>query len=374
MKICLVNNLLAPWSRGGAETVVEALAQAIVADGHEVFFIGTKPVKAGALKIQEQRHYYLPSHYHSLNKWPYLFKLIWHLVSFANYSRPRELKKILLKETPDLIITNNLIGVGLDLGRLARELNIKHLHILHDIQLLHPSGLMLYGRVGELATPLAKLYQRLTRVRLGSPRAVVAPSQWLMNEHIKRGFFADSLQAIIPNPIAKTINAVDNKPDNVFLFVGQVEEHKGVRLLLEAWQDFIDRTKAEAKLVIVGDGSQLEFIKKLATPQVEFRGRLVGQDLADAYNQASCLVVPSLCYENSPTVIYEATQANLPVIASALGGIKELLNPDYLFKPETGVLSDKLLWAYKKRRELLAPQITLTGPVDYWQTILSYIK
>jgi glycosyltransferase involved in cell wall biosynthesis len=370
MKVCLVNNLLAPWSRGGAETVVEALAQAIAADGHEVVFISTKPVKAGAPETQEQRHYYLPSHYHSLNKWPYFLKLVWHLLSFANYSRPRELKKILIKETPDLIITNNLIGVGLDLGSLARELNIKHLHILHDIQLLHPSGLVLYGRVGELSTPLAKLYQRLTRVRLGSPQAVVVPSQWLMNEHIKRGFFAGSIQAIIPNPVAKTISAVDNKTrDSVFLFVGQIEEHKGVRLLLTAWKDFIDRTKAEAKLVIVGDGSLLEFIKKLGTPQVEFRGRLVGQDLARAYHEASCLVVPSLCYENSPTVIYEATQAKLPVIASALGGIKELLSLDYLFRPETGALSDKLLWAYKKRGELIAPQIKLLSGNEYWQAI-----
>ena len=36
-------------------------------------------------------------------------------------------------------------------------------------------------------------------------------------------------------------------------------------------------------------------------------------------------VVPSICYENSPTVIYEASLVGVPVIASNIGGIPELV-------------------------------------------------
>jgi glycosyltransferase involved in cell wall biosynthesis len=46
--------------------------------------------------------------------------------------------------------------------------------------------------------------------------------------------------------------------------------------------------------------------------------------------------VPSLCYENSPTVIYEALQAGIPVLASDIGGVGELVQNGrngYLFKP-----------------------------------------
>ena len=370
MKICLVNNLLTPWNRGGAEKIVETLAEAIMADGHEVVFISTKPVKADTPPANGSTHYYLSSYYHNLNKWPYLTRSLWHLIGFFNYRREKILKEILTKESPDLLITNNLVGIGFGLGRLAQSLNIKHFHILHDIQLLHPTGLLMYGRVGELASAPAKLYQRLTQASLGQPQTVIAPSQWLLNEHLKRGFFTKTVSVVINNPIANSLEKVDHSKNNsVFLYVGQIEEYKGVRLLLSAWTDFLTRTKAEAKLIMVGDGFLLNSLKLLKTPQVAFTGRLQKEALDKIYREASCLVVPSLCYENSPTVIYEATQLNLPIIASSLGGIKELLSPDYLFKPELNALSDKLVWANKKRSELTAPQINLISPKEYWAKI-----
>ena len=373
MKICLVNNLLAPWSRGGAEKIVNTLAEAVLADGHEVIFISTKPPGA-ATPPTKIKHYYLSSCYQALSGWPYLVKLFWHSGDFFNIFRYQKLKKFLQAEAPDLLITNNLTGIGFFIGRLAQKLQIKHSHILHDIQLLHPSGLLPYGRVGELATPLAKFYQSLTRQHLGQPRVVVAPSQWLMNEHLKRHFFTDSLSIVRLNPV-DNLSATNHRPfdkavvEYIFLFVGQIEEHKGIKLLLSAWTDFISRTKAEAKLKIVGDGSLLASLKLTKTPQVEFVGRLAGQALSQSYAQANCLVVPSLCYENSPTVIYEATLAGLPVIASALGGSKELLADDYLFRPEVKNLSDKLFWAYQKRSELIAPRLALLSGAAYWQRL-----
>lgn len=58
-----------------------------------------------------------------------------------------------------------------------------------------------------------------------------------------------------------------------------------------------------------------------------------------------CLIVPSLCYENSPTVIYGTHAAGLPVIASRLGGIPELMKEnDRLFAPgDENDLIEKIL-------------------------------
>ena len=47
-------------------------------------------------------------------------------------------------------------------------------------------------------------------------------------------------------------------------------------------------------------------------------------------------MVPSLCYENSPTVIYEALNSGIPVLASRIGGVGELVREGetgYLFTP-----------------------------------------
>ena len=51
--------------------------------------------------------------------------------------------------------------------------------------------------------------------------------------------------------------------------------------------------------------------------------------LSEQYSKADYLIVPSLCYENSPTVIYEAFSIGLPVIASKIGGVSELVKNEY---------------------------------------------
>jgi len=62
--------------------------------------------------------------------------------------------------------------------------------------------------------------------------------------------------------------------------------------------------------------------------------------------QTQCLVVPSLCYENQPTVILEAQQVGLPVIASNIGGIPEMIDEKFLFKAgDRESLKNKMKWA-----------------------------
>ena len=61
----------------------------------------------------------------------------------------------------------------------------------------------------------------------------------------------------------------------------------------------------------------------------ELVGRVDQFKVIDYYRQADLVVVPSLCYENSPTVIYERLVANVPVIASDIGGIVEIVKDDY---------------------------------------------
>ena len=71
--------------------------------------------------------------------------------------------------------------------------------------------------------------------------------------------------------------------------------------------------------------------------------------------EANCLIIPSICYENSPTVIYEAASQGLPIIASRIGGITELIQKlnGLLFKPNNeGDLMHQLSWAIKNPEKL----------------------
>ena len=120
----------------------------------------------------------------------------------------------------------------------------------------------------------------------------------------------------------------------IFLYVGQIEKHKGVELLLEA---FVDLKDDKCELWIAGEGNINKMLNdecrmKNTDEKIKFVGKKSSTEVRELMQKANCLVVPSLCYENQPTVIMEAKQNNLLVIASDIGGIPEILGTEFLFK------------------------------------------
>ena len=336
MKIAIINNLYHPYNRGGAENVVREMITELRQQGHEVFLITTKPPKLNYPAEFTLPVYQLPSRYYQLAEYSYGRRLWWQIANVFSYRQTRRLKKILLTEQPQLVMTHNLMGLGFRTPRLIKKLGIRHEHYLHDIQLLHPSGLMLYGQEGIINSPLAKLYQFFTRHFFGSPQQVISPSAWLLALYQDHHFFPHSPSSVRQLSSPPTDNLpVTKKRNKHFLFVGQVEYHKGIHTLLAAF------TRARLiqpwiKLSIVGDGTLLTELKKQYQTEksISFKGRLQPEAVARLMASSYCLIVPSLCYENLPMTILEAKRVGLKVIASNLGGIPEAVSPtDVLVKP-----------------------------------------
>jgi len=327
MKIGLLNTLYPPYHRGGAEVVATIMVSDLEKLGHEVFVISTSPQKT----YSDNNVHYLESGYFHLNKMPISLRLFWHLNNLFGTKQTKRIKAIFAQEKPDLIITHNLMGLGFQVSKLIKSLNLPHIHIIHDIQLLHPSGLMFFRQEALINSPFAKIYQHFTRKLFGSPTAVVCPSQWLLKIHEEKHFFPHSQKQSIPNPI-KTNYQKTNKPRNPksFLAVGLVSKPKGSDTLIKAFNQL-----PNLKLTIVGDGDYLEEARRIANNNITFLGRLNNEKVKGLMLEAGALIVPSLCYENSPTIIYEATGSKLPVIGSDLAGIAELINQygGLLFEP-----------------------------------------
>ncbi len=337
MKICLLNNLYFPYNRGGAEKVVAKMAADFKSANEQVIIISTKPPKSELSTQEIPENIYLPSSFYNLNQHSWSWRLAWHFLDIFSCHQAKRLTQIFKQEKPDLIVSHNLMGLGLMSARVIKKSGAKHHHFLHDIQLLHPSGLMIYGKEKITASCGAKLYQKLTRHLIGSPDLVQSPSEWLLQEHLRRGFFSRSKTEIKRlaelAPIADTDLIKKNKPAKQLLFVGQIEEHKGIIFLIKAFQEL---AAPDMTLSIAGTGSQLSVAKELASSdkRIIFLGLLDKNELTNNMKEAEVLVVPSLCYENSPTVIYEAKAVGLPVIAANLGGIPEIVTEnDKLFNP-----------------------------------------
>ena len=163
MKIAIANNLYYPFNRGGAEAVVKTMVTDLKSDGHEVFLITTKPKKSSDTVNQDLKIYQLPSDYYNLAGMPLIKKIAWHFNNLFSYRNTNKITKILAQEKPDLIMTHNLMGLGFRLPIAIRKLKIKHEHYLHDIQLLHPSGLIMLGDENIINSRASKFYQYFTR-------------------------------------------------------------------------------------------------------------------------------------------------------------------------------------------------------------------
>jgi glycosyltransferase involved in cell wall biosynthesis len=380
MKICLINNLYKPYARGGAERVVELVVDGLQKDGHEVVIITTRPffIKRRT-ESKKQKIYYISSLYFNLNKMPKFLRLFWHFIDMFDIGSYLRVRSILKKEQPETVMTHNLKGIGFLILRAIKSLKIKHIHTLHDIQLLHPSGLMLYGKEQKINNIFSKIYQNLCGWLFGSPDTVISPSKWLMGEHTGREFFRDSRKVVMPNPVVNMEHETRNiKHKNKifrFLYVGLIEEHKGVLFLIKAFKRFsqgfligyrtpyrvsdtqTEDTQTEYELIIAGDGAKFKKAHKLIgrNKNIKLLGRIDNSEVKKIMGEADALIMPSLCYENSPSVIYEAMGAGLPIIASRIGGIPELLSGGrgLLFEPNNQYdLIHCMEWVIKYRDEL----------------------
>jgi len=108
--------------------------------------------------------------------------------------------------------------------------------------------------------------------------------------------------------------------------VGNLVHEKGFDRLIRALADL-----PESRLLLVGDGplrQPLEALAGQAAPgRVEFSGNMPQADLRFAYSAADVLGLPSL-REGWPNVVLEALACGLPVVASNVGGVPEILVDD----------------------------------------------
>jgi glycosyltransferase involved in cell wall biosynthesis len=109
------------------------------------------------------------------------------------------------------------------------------------------------------------------------------------------------------------------------VFAGRLAPEKGVDTLIEA------AGLAGIHLQIAGDGPERDSLVALAAERapglVRFLGRLPKAAVAELVRTAAVVAVPSRWFENQPMTVLEAFAAAVPVVASDLGGLSELIDP-----------------------------------------------
>jgi glycosyltransferase involved in cell wall biosynthesis len=159
----------------------------------------------------------------------------------------------------------------------------------------------------------------------------MCPSRFLMNKMIEFGLDGKKMMHL-PYFIPVDEYEPSSERDAYYVFAGRLSREKGLMTLMAA-----AAAVPELKLVVLGEGPLAGELKERfgSEPWVEFRGHLAGEELRKTLSRAAFSVVPSEWYENLPLAVMESFALGVPVVASRIGGL-----PEMVFSGETGLLCE----------------------------------
>ena len=338
MKILVISNLYGSEAKGGAEAFAAVEVARLRAEGHEVTVLTASREKTMITKELVTFKTHNVFFYGDITSQSTVSRTLFHVIDIVSVRSAWFVYRLITKEKYELVITHNLKGIGMMVPWGIWAARAKHVHVVHDVQLVEGSGLIWFGQEDAIKRMSAMMYRAWMRVCFRPVRRVRFLSQYAARLHEQYRFFIKAKKEItIPtqsyNPRAIVYHDVVH-----LLFVGQGEKHKGVDLLVQAMKKF-----PHHRATIVGEGTFLETLQHIAPSNIQFVGKVSSDEVKHIMKTADVLVVPSVVYENAPRVIGEAHSEGMIVCASNIGGIPELLlSDDVLFTPTQEGLENAL--------------------------------
>lgn len=279
---------------------------------------------------------------------------------------------------PDVVHVHNFFPlISPAVHHAAHKRGIPVIQTLHNYRLLCPASTLLRnGSVCEACTrewyPLSAVRHACYRQSRAATTAVanmlvfhraigtwtstvasfIALSEFARRKFVSSGIPEDRI-VVKPNFLADDPGPGPGTGDYV-LFVGRLSEEKGIACLLQAWKTL----RSKFRLLIVGDGPLAPMVRESAStdPTVHWLGFLDRSRILDLMGNAFALIFPSVWFEAFPLVLAEALAKGLPVIASNLGSMAEIIahrRTGLLFAPGSPLdLANALQWAFDHRPEI----------------------
>ena len=352
MKLLIVHN---HYQLSGGEDVVVAAEQSLLRDrGHEVILYrrNNEEFKEGGLR----------------SSLAVGLQTTW---AFRSY---REICRLLETHRPELAHFHNTFPLVSPSAYYAcAEAGVPVVQTLHNNRLICPAATFLReGRVCEaclgksipwpgvvhacyrgsrsatVATVTMLCVHRALNTWRNKVQVYIALSDFARNKFIEGGLPAERI--VVKSNFTSRPPLTRNRYGDFALYVGRLSPEKGCKLLSLAWQSL----QTKIRLQIAGDGPLLDFLKKQKAIADQEHVELLGLCSAEKVNELMCdakfLVVPSILYEGFPMVVVEAFSCGLPVIASRLGSLAEIVQDGrtgLLFTPgDPQDLAAKVEWAY----------------------------
>ena len=343
MKVLIFNNFYYPWDLGGAERSVETLAQGIKKKGHDVVIVSLAGNAHNSYIdcINNIKVYYIKDTNWGTSptapKRTLTGRMTWQLSGEINNSYTNLFIHILNQETPDVVHTNNLGGVSINIWRAANLKSIPIVHTLRGYYLLCAKGTMLSrDKTCDKRCFTCRLLTQRRKLFSNKINTVVGNSSFILNSHLRAEYFDKVTHKLV------IYSAFDRSPafsrqklksDLVFGFIGRLHPSKGLSQLLDALNQ-LDSGNFSILIAGDGDGKYVETLQLTVNDKkhITFSGWTSPDEF---FPNIDVLIVPSLWHDPLPRVVYESYNYGKPVIGSNRGGI-----PESIVEGETGWIYD----------------------------------
>jgi len=258
---------------------------------------------------------------------------------------------IYVHKLPSINLLKNFIG-NIRIVRMVHDHNLccprRHKYFFFNNRICNkPVGIFCYIDLGFLKkdseSPIKVGFKSISSAKKEIYKnaeidKLIVGSSYMKNELQINGINPSKIVVIPP-----TYALISNKPatplpnTNTILFVGQLIKGKGVDILLHA----LTHVKEKFQLKIAGSGNAKEGLQKLAMEldlgeNVEFLEWIPPDKIAELYQWARIVAVPSRWPEPFGMVGVEAMRSGRPVVATNSGGI-----PDWLHDNKNGLISEE---------------------------------
>jgi glycosyltransferase involved in cell wall biosynthesis len=299
MKIAILVNFFPPKWLAGTEVATYNLADHLARRGHEVHVITSHD--AGLPELSEVDGFRV----HRIT-WPKI-----RFIGIVTFWAKICLKMRKIK--PDIIHAQNL-GVAIPTLTSARILKI-------------PS--VVWGRGSDIYLP--DRFTRMTSKSILQNADTVLALTEDMEQKMRE--ICDRDISVVPNGIDLErfkISSGDIKEGSAktIIFVGRLHPVKGVQYLIEAMAT-VHQQMPDVKLIIVGDGAERAMLEELAerlnlSDCIQFAGKVPQESIPRLMHQADVFALSSLS-ESFGIVNLEAMAAGLPIVATKVGGIPDVV-------------------------------------------------
>lgn len=339
MRTLLLSSFFPPDAQGGAEISAWNLARWLRDHGHTVGVLTTarRPQDVAAGIVEDgltiwRVHMPRPYPVHDYGTRGASARALWHLQDHLDPRNRTILQEVLDDFAPDFITIHLLTGLGWNmLGEVARR-DLPVLFVLPDLALAClRSGMFRRGHdcIAQCRECRLSSWWKMRGIAQIDRIGFQSPSLANLTRLERFVALADKPRRVLMNanryPPAQTAHVASEHVR--FLYAGRLHPTKGVDILLAAARRVAQTRRFTLELA--GDGPDAAALRARydGASWVRFLGRLTQTALAERMVASDVLCVPSIWSENAPGVVVQAVALGLPVIASAIGGLPELVEP-----------------------------------------------